>query len=226
MKKAILWDFDGTLSYPNTSFSTALYRAITDCGCTANQAQTLAFLEQAYPWKAPDVAYADRAGEVWWDSMFAKTSAFCLQQRISIERIPTINKRFRELLIHVDNYCLYTDAIATLQKCIALGYKNYAATNNYPEILENYQKLGLSPYFSDYIVSSHIGYDKPHPEFYAEAKHRAGNPEILYMVGDNPTADIQGGNAAGCITVAVHLCKNSEAAYYFENLADIPSILK
>jgi len=86
--------------------------------------------------------------------------------------------------------------------------------------------LGIEPYLTDYAVSSHVGYDKPRAEFYNYAKQLCGNPDVLYMIGDNPTADILGGKNAGLITVAVHLCKNSEADFYFEELKNIPAILK
>lgn len=46
------------------------------------------------------------------------------------------------------------------------------------------------------------------------------------MIGDNPVADIKGGNQAGFKTIAVHECKESDADYYFEKLKDIFDIIK
>lgn len=224
--KAILWDFDGTLSYPNRCFSSALYMAVSQFGYTIEKHKTTEFLSTAYSWKNPDAIYIDRTWKVWWDTMFGKITAFCIENGIKVADIPEINARFREVLINAENYCLYDDAIETLKKCLELGYKNILATNNYPEITENLEKLGVAPYLTDCVVSSHIGYEKPRKEFYDEAKRRGGNSDIVYMIGDNPIADIRGGNDAGLITIAVHECKNSEADFYVENLTDILAILK
>lgn len=224
--KAILWDFDGTLSYPNRSFSTALYTAISEAGYRMDADRTVDFLNTAYSWKTPDEIYPHKTGEDWWETMYAKTGRFCRENGIKEADISGINTRFRENLTDVGNYRVYDDAVQTLQKCLGLGYKNYLASNNYPEIIENLQKLGIATYLSGWVVSSHIGYEKPRVEFYDYAKRLSGNPEMLYMIGDNPIADIWGGKNSGLITIAVHGCKNSEADFYFENLSDIPAILK
>ncbi len=226
MNKALLWDFDGTLSYPNKSFFTALHTAVLKAGYIIEKEKTVEFLEKAYSWKTPDISYTDKTGEKWWDTLFCKINLFCLENGIDEAELEKINMRFKELLINAENYFLYDDTVKTLEKCTKAGYKNYLATNNYPEIIQNLKKLGIATYFTDYIVSSHIGYEKPRAEFYNCAKKLSGNPEIAYMIGDNPIADISGGKEAGFITIAVHECKNSAADYYFENLADILSILK
>lgn len=225
MNKAILWDFDGTLSHPNRSFSTALYDAITQCGHAAHREETVAFTENVYSWKSPDRAYPHQTGEDWWAALYAKTTAFCRGQGIAPADIPEINCRFRKLLTDVNNYRLYDDTLETLRLCAALGYKNYLATNNYPEITAVVRKLGLDPFLTGCIVSSHIGYEKPRKEFYDYGKRLCGHPETLYMVGDNPIADILGAKNAGLVTVAVHACKNSPADHYFETLKEIPAIL-
>ena len=70
-----------------------------------------------------------------------------------------------------------------------------------------------------------IGIEKPRIEFFDYAKNVANHPSVGYVIGDNPIADIQGGQAAGYKTIAVHECKKSDADYYVENLCDIFSIL-
>lgn len=188
--------------------------------------KTAEFLNTTYSWKNPDEIYPERTGEVWWETLFRKITAFCSENGIRETDIPQINTRFREILTNVENYRLYDDTIETLKKCLELGYQNILATNNYPEITENLKKMGIAPYLTDWVVSSHIGYEKPRKEFYEEAKRRGGNPEIMYMIGDNPIADIRGGKNAGLITVAVHACKNSKADHYCETLSDILTLLK
>lgn len=226
MNKVVLWDFDGTLSCPNKSFFSALHTALNESGYNIAIEKTEDFLNKAYSWKRADVLYPGRTGEKWWEDLFAKINRFCKEFGVAESDFNKINSDFKEILTDAGNYILYDDAIRILKKCREFGYNNYLATNNYPEITDNLEKLGVAPYMEACVVSSHIGYEKPRAEFYSYAKELAGNPEMIYMIGDNPVADIIGGKSAGCITVAVHECRNSEADYYFENLIDIAEILK
>lgn len=226
MNKALFWDFDGTLSYPNRSFETALYNAITECGYDVDKEKTCEWLSKAYSWKMPDITYPDKTGEGWWDVMFERINAFIESHGVKEADFRKVDARFRELLIDVGNYRLYDDTEETLKRARELGYKIYLVTNNYPEITENLEKLGISAYFDGMIISAHIGYEKPRKEFFDYAKTMAGNPEIGYMIGDNPNADIKGGKSAGLTTIAVHECRESVADYYIENLADIFALLK
>ena len=226
MNKTILWDFDGTLSYPNKSFFTALYTAVSESGYEIEKEKTEEFLQKAYSWKKYDIIYPDKTGEKWWDTLFDEMNAFLHENGVSETDFEKIDSRFKEALIDFENYRLYDDAIETLEKCKELGYKNYIASNNYPEIIKIFENIGIAPYMEEYFISSYMGYEKPRAEFYNYAKEVAGNPDVLYMIGDNPAADIKGGKDAGCIAVAVHECRESEADYYFEKLTDIVKILK
>ncbi len=225
MNKALFWDFDGTLSYPNKSLFTALDTALRESGYFIKIEEIVCFLEKAYSWKNLQNDYAERTGKLWWDSLFEKISNFCGEKNILIGDWKKICVRFKELLIDVNNYELYEDAEETLKKCVELGYKNYLITNNYPEIILNLEKMNIAQYFVDYAVSSNIGYEKPRSEFYDYAKSIANYPDSGYVIGDNPIADIQGGKEAGYKTIAVHECIESCADYYLENLSQIFLIL-
>ncbi len=226
MNKALFWDFDGTLSYPNKSFETALYNAITECGYDVDKEKTCEWLSKSYSWKMPDVTYPDKTGGKWWDTMFEKTNGFMAKEAIREADFAKINSRFRELLIDVDNYRLYDDTEETLKRAREMGYKIYLVTNNYPEITENLEKLGIASYFDGFAVSAHIGYEKPRAEFFAYAKSLAGKIDVAYIIGDNPKADIKGGKGAGFTAIAAHECRESVADYYVEELKDIFRIIK
>lgn len=83
-----------------------------------------------------------------------------------------------------ENYCLYADARDTLERCFRLGYRNYLLTNNYPGIVETVQKLGIGDSFLAFVVSSHVGYNKPCKELFAYVKKLARASEICRMIGD------------------------------------------
>ena len=106
-----------------------------------------------------------------------------------------------------------------------MGYKNYILSNNFPELPVIVENFGLSEYFSDYIISSNVGFEKPRIELFQHALRIAEYPNLCYMIGDNPIADIQGGKNAGMKTILVHREKNNEADYTCDNLTDILSII-
>lgn len=131
-----------------------------------------------------------------------------------------------------DTYTLYDDAIETLLECIELGAKNYILSNNYPELPDVAKALGLDKYISGYIVSSQIGYEKPHPGIFQYALSLANvniANDIYIMVGDNPAADMKGGKNAGFQTIYVHAPDNEKhceyADYYAESLSEISDIV-
>ena len=225
MSRVLFWDFDGTLSYPNKSFTSALYWALCQNGYPINEGEAETFMDRFYSWKTPQIDYADQTMDLWWNVHFDKIRSFCVGQNIPEPDIAGICADCRKKLIDVSNYELYDDTAATLEACGRMGFQNYLITNNYPEIIDNLKKLNIAQYFTDYIVSSHIGYDKPRKEFFDYARNLAGNPTIGYVIGDNPVADILGGQEAGFVTIAVHECKNSKANYYCENLTQILSII-
>lgn len=226
MNKALFWDFDGTLSYPNKSFNTALYDALAEYGYDVDEKEATEFLSKAYSWKMPEITYPDRTGDGWWDVMFERINGFLESHGVVAADYTKIDNRFRELLIDVGNYRLYDDTEETLIKARELGYKIYLVTNNYPEILENLEKLGISKYFDGFTVSAHIGYEKPRAEFFDYAKNLAGKTDVAYIIGDNPKADIKGGKDAGFTAIAAHECRESVADYYVEELTDIFKIIK
>lgn len=221
---AIFWDFDGTLSHPNKRFETALYLAITENGYEADPSVCEAFLETAYPWKQPFSLIVTE--ENWWRLLLQRIRSFCKSIGLPAQAASPICERFRELLIDVGNYRLYEDTISTLAHFQNAGYRNYLLTNNYPEITNNLEALGIKSYFSNFVISSLLGWEKPSPMLYAIAKDIAGNPECCYMVGDNPIADIEGGNRAGMKTIYIHNGFLSTAWNCADTLTDTIPLIK
>ena len=64
--------------------------------------------------------------------------------------------------------------------------------------------MGLNEFFSGCLISSNIGYEKPRIEIFQYAIKAAQQPDICYMIGDNPVADIFGGKRVGMHTILVH----------------------
>ncbi|MFK5949583.1 MAG: HAD family hydrolase [Methylococcales bacterium] len=60
----------------------------------------------------------------------------------------------------------------------------------------------LDSYFDYVVTSEEAGFDKPHDETYQIAIKKLGiEPEEIWMIGDNPVADIAGANKFNMITL-------------------------
>lgn len=201
MNKAIFWDCDGTLMYSNESFLCSLDRAMCAYGYHVEESELRAFLKENCSWHNTQKPHPEQVGEAWWQALLNGLRTFCKAQHIG--EAEGICKAFRENVISYE-YKLYNDAEDILRYCKEKGYRNYLFSNNFPELVQVVERLGLGEYFAGYFLSANIGYEKPRVEAFQYAFEAAGKPEICYMIGDNPVADIQGAQAIGLRTIMVH----------------------
>lgn len=89
------------------------------------------------------------------------------------------------------------------------------------------QKLetsGLAGYFDDVLVSSDIGFAKPHPRFFEHALRLAdAGPDQTLMVGDNLTKEVAGAQEAGIRGIWVN--RNAREAGKVVPFAEIYNLL-
>lgn len=223
--KAVFWDFDGTLVHPNESFVWALRDAMKEYGCPTEEDELRKFLNGVYSWKNTHIDYVNRTGDKWWEDLFAHIHTFCTERGVAEGDMDSVCRKFRSEVVG-RQYQIYDDAEEMLAYCIERGYENYVLSNNYPELPEVIGRMGLNRYFKEIFVSARIGYEKPRPELFRYALEGAGSPEIAYMIGDNPVADIQGGNAAGMRTAFVHKDEPSKANWNFAALSELRGVLE
>lgn len=225
--KAIFWDFDGTLVYSNSLWSNSVFKAIggenNPYGITF--AGVRPYMKTGFPWHEHERDLRHLTDEAWWDYMFAFLTSVYLKLGVEKERAEQASRKVRGYILDSTNYELYNDAFSTLTKCVELGYKNYILSNNYPELETIVSKLGLSPYFDGIIVSGKTGYDKPRKKLFELALRLAGNPDVAYMVGDNPFADVEGANQSGMISVLVHCDDSGNERHMIKCLEELLGIL-
>ena len=219
------WDFDGTLVLSNSLWSrsllTALNETVPEHGIEYNNIR--AELKTGFTWHTPYEDYSNITGEKWWE--FMNSYFLNVFIRLGLDKndsVVAVNK-IREIIKRKNNYELYIDTFDTLEKLKDKG-KHIILSNNYPDMIEIVEKLGLLPYFEHIVVSSVTGYDKPRKELFDRAKSIYGNDNNYIMIGDNPSADVIGGNNAGMTTILVHGGYCSEADYCFDNLSDIVNL--
>ena len=220
MNKVLFWDFDGTLVHANESYYLSLNQALLDAGYAVAEDEVRFFLKGSLSWGIWQFTYPDKTGLGWWETMYGRCMNFFSALGIPGDQHVAICRNFREKNTHFP-YRVFDDAIPVLEEAIARGYRNYLISNNYPELPEVVERVGLRPYFQELFVSANVGYDKPQPEIFRRALAAAGNPDRAYMIGDNPVADIKGAAAMGLETVLVHREGEFEADHICSSLSQI-----
>jgi putative hydrolase of the HAD superfamily len=84
------------------------------------------------------------------------------------------------------------------------GWRHAILSNHVPELPAIVEGLGLGERFERVFTSAATGYEKPHPQAFAVAREALGRPEMIWMVGDNPVADVDGAEAADIPAILVH----------------------
>lgn len=227
MNKAIFWDFDGTLTMHRPLWTKSVHRALElaapGCGITADDIRP--HLQAGFTWHKPELDYTHLIGEAWWENLRLRFCAVYLDLGVDERCALEASAMVRELVLDTENYTLYDDAVPVLRACMAAGFRNYIVSNNFPELPEIVEKLGLSPFLSGCFVSALVGYEKPRRDIFEAALEAAGHPDICYIVGDNPIADIAGAQAAGIPAVLVHSRAESTADHVCDTLTDVLKIV-
>ena len=222
----LFWDFDGTLVVHTHLWADCLFRALKetlpDSPVTYDMIRSC--LSHGFTWHTPEEDYTGIRGEKWWEHMNRHFYQSYLKCSVPEKEAKLAAEKIRGLIKLKENYFLFDDALKTLEAVKKLGYTNVILSNNYPDMDEVVDALGLTKYFDGMIVSAVEGYDKPRPELFEIAKSRFP-AEKYYMIGDNPKADILGGKNAGMTTILVHKDPVEDADYCFPDLYSIVRLL-
>lgn len=225
--KVFCWDFHGTLTYANSLWRDCIFdilKAVVP-NCTDELCQTVRDgMWGKYPWDMPEQDDPSCRGEAWWACMEQCFYEGCTASGISSALAKKAASMFRPTIKEPSRYTLYEDALPTLREMRARGAKNVLLSNNYPDLDEVADMLGLSPCFDGMVISGKVGYNKPRREIFDLAKQKYPDAEF-FMIGDNPTADILGGKQNGMKTILVHKGICEQADFCFDDLQTILSLV-
>ncbi len=201
----IFWDFDGTLVYSNPLWSNTVYNSLKEINPDTNIdfTQIRKCMAKGFTWHNADEDYRDLIGDKWWDFMNRKIINDYISLGVGMDSAKKAASLVRKNIKMIGNYTLYPDTIDALETSEKRGYKNVILSNNYPDLTEVLDKLDLTEYFDNIIVSANYGFDKPRKELFDIAKSMYSGEDYI-MIGDSISADIVGGNTAGMKTVLVH----------------------
>lgn len=204
--RAVLWDFDGTLAFRTGRWAGLLAEVLDDHepghGFAADDFRP--FLRNGFPWHRPDVPHPElTAPGAWWAAVESLLSRAYEGVGYASERAAALAKHAgRRYADPTRGWELYDDVLPALRRLRTDGWRHVILSNHIPELPAIVEHLGLVELVDVVISSAITGFEKPHPEAF-EAGRRAAGADELWMVGDNPIADVRGAEAVGIPAILV-----------------------
>ena len=203
--KYLIWDFDGTLARRRGDWSGALLEVLEDAGFDSTREVLRPYLQSGFPWHTPDVVrHAGEPSDAWWQRLeHVFCSAFERAVPVPNAQARELARRVRQVFIAARHWELCDGADKLLNVLSRHGWRHVILSNHVPELDDLVAGLGLDRHVEAVVCSAIIGYEKPHPEAFAAALRLRRNGEAVWMVGDNPEADVLGAERAGLRAVLV-----------------------
>jgi putative hydrolase of the HAD superfamily len=204
---AILWDFDGTLAHRPGMWRGCLIEALDEheAGHGVDAEDVRPFLQDGFPWHRPEVPHPELGEpEAWWHAVELVMARAYERVGIAPARAGELATRARELYIDpTRGWVVFEDTVPVLERLRAAGWRHVSLSNHVPELPALVDGLGLGSSIETVLTSASIGYEKPHPAAFELALGRCGGSDRVWMVGDNPVADVGGAEAVGIDAILV-----------------------
>lgn len=233
MTKVLFWDFDGTLGgridgLYGRAWSASMWEALHMMNLQQRTTpdDILNHLEQGFPWQQPEVPHLQlNTPALWWEHICKIFQKIYISLGYSPEEAVTLSAIAKDKYVELNRWELYPDTIPVLTELAADGWKHYIVSNHVPELRKIVEHLGLSPLIEDVVNSAEVGYEKPHEEIFCIALRRAGDPEQVWMIGDNIVADVLGAQAVGISSILVRHT-DPRAKYEFQDFYGVLEFMR
>ncbi|HEX4323243.1 MAG TPA: HAD family hydrolase [Gaiellaceae bacterium] len=206
-RKVIFWDFDGTLAHRPGMWRGCLVETLDEHepGHGIDPENLRPFLRTGFPWDSPDVPHPELTDpDAWWKHVQLMLAAAYEGVGIESGRAAELAGRVRDRYVDPARvWELFPDTAPVLAHLRSEGWHHLVLSNHVPELPAIAEGLGLTPLVDHIVTSAATGYEKPHPEAFRLALELCGAPNEVWMVGDNPAADVAGAEAAGIPAVLV-----------------------
>ena len=202
----LAWDFDGTLGYREGPWSSALLSVLEEegrgVGFDANLLR--AGLRTGFPWHAPEISHGELSSpEAWWEALSPVFVGAFEAGGLDPATSRTLAARVREAYTDPRRWRLFEDTLPALRHLSSLGWTHVVLSNHVPELAQILGALGLGDHVGRVFNSAETGYEKPHPGAFENLLGALDLPEKIWMIGDNPEADVRGAEAAGIPAILV-----------------------
>lgn len=225
--KAILWDFDGTLAHQPGMWGGAIVGALDTHapGHLIGIDDVRALLRDGFPWDRPYEPHPHLSTpEAWWKEVGGLLTNIVKRLGFDDEEAELVANAAKENVIDPGGFHLFDDTRPALEQLAADGWRHTVLSNHVPELEEIVRSLGLADIVSTVLSSAITGYEKPHPEAFALALNAADHPSTVWMVGDNPDADVLGAEAVGIPAILVRT-QDSRIRLRASNLFEVMDII-
>jgi putative hydrolase of the HAD superfamily len=207
MDRVIFWDFDGTLAHRPGLWGGCLLEVLDEhrAGHGVELERLRALLRNGFPWHEPDVAHPELAEpDAWWARVEGLLASAYEGVGIESEASRKLARLARERYVdHTCGWQLFDDTLPVLERLRSEGWRHAILSNHVPELPALVTGLGLSPLLGCVLSSAVTGYEKPNPKAFELALESCGQPGKVWMVGDNPDADVAGAEAVGIPAILV-----------------------
>ena len=209
----ICWDFDGTLAHRSGTWSGCLMDVLRSArpACGVAVEAFYPHLGAGFPWHQPEAEHTDITdAEDWWSRMTPVfVNAFRTVLQCSDEEAQTLSAAVRPAYIDAGAWNVYDDTFQCLEELRIEGWRHVVLSNHVPELPRIVDCLGLTPYIDRIFNSAETGYEKPHPRAFQHVMESLRPYGSIWMLGDNPVADIEGARAAGMNALLVRAAGES-----------------
>jgi putative hydrolase of the HAD superfamily len=206
MTKAVIWDFDGTLGKRSGRWSDTLVEILDteSPGHGVTASSLMPGLARGFPWHNPERAHPELADpDIWWEHLLGVLRGALASVGVAGSLADLVLARARFEYTRLDRWSLFPDAIPALDRLRGAGWRQAILSNHYPELPDIVRGLGIWDYFEVVLSSAAIGFEKPNSQAIACVIEDLGHPEMAWMIGDNPEADIAGAARCGIPGVLV-----------------------
>ena len=202
----ILWDFDGTLAYRDGLWSGCLAEVLQEhepeLAITRDHLRP--HLTDGFPWHSPETPHPELCEpEAWWERAEGLLARAAIQVGLPPEKAADYARKTHERYIDCASFTVFDDTVPVLESLRDQGWRHVILSNHIPELQDIVDGIELSHLVDAVFNSAVTGYEKPNPRAYEIAREACGHPTELWMVGDNPEADVRGAEAVGIPAVLV-----------------------
>ena len=199
-RKVLIWDFDGTLAYRAGMWSGALIDVLDrfepSHGIRAEQVRP--FLRQGFPWHNPEEPHPQLCDPAaWWRNLEPVFTAAYRGLGIDPLRATDFARHVRVHFTDPTTWSLYPEVTHCIDELSGDGWRHVILSNHVPELEGIVAALELRDRFVAVHTSALLGFEKPNPNAYRHVLDTLGSLDHVYMIGDNPLADLAGAGAVG-----------------------------
>jgi putative hydrolase of the HAD superfamily len=204
----VLWDFEGTLveGPGHSSWSRCLFDVASEgapeLGVTLESMQAQ---RRLFPWHVEGGMHPELCDpDAWWRHVGALVRDIYIDVGAMVALARELEHEVRNRYRDPASYRVLADATPALEAMRSAGWRNVILSNHGPELPTIVEQLSIGPFIDHVFSSALTGFEKPNPQAFKTALAAIGYPHNVYMIGDNPTADIDGATAAGIAAILVH----------------------